>query len=452
MLSRRHFMAACPTVFLPLVHGKPTVAAGVGTDYVRATDYATLQAAVNAASATAHKHLYAPAGAYTTPQTSGEWAGIYADDLHLFGDGPNKTVLQFPDNLALSGTLSGIRIYGKRVRVEGLSIRGGATPGGAANMYGVSATFGAKDWHLSDIEVAGMYGNGTAGGACFDFYQPSTVDGGYHNGVAERLLAHDSPQACGFVVNSQGSVFRDIRVLNCGDTANRHGVYIQGGGNTFERGYAERSGGWNWHGYAAVPDRAASYNRYITCESVDPLTAHFIATSVNAGASNPDVLPGTPLNRGVVLEGFVFRRTANGPACSGVSINVPGVLSGCVFEDAIGCADAWMGGSGPFTVEDCLFRMTRQPPNPNVIGVVTANGVSVLGSRFVNWLVGPAIRPDGLTRISHNSIDMAGGTGVYMNGPNVTVRDNTFIVRGGTAIGYSGAPTTGADVADNRIV
>jgi hypothetical protein len=62
MLSRRHFMAACPTVFLPLVHGKPTVAAGVGADYVRATDYATLQAAINAASATAHKHLYAPAG------------------------------------------------------------------------------------------------------------------------------------------------------------------------------------------------------------------------------------------------------------------------------------------------------------------------------------------------------------------------------------------------------
>lgn len=422
-------------------------------DYIRATDYATLQDAANAAAATAHKRLYVPTGVYAPPtgQTSGEWVRIYADDVHLIGDGPHKTILQFPDNLALSGSLYGIRVYGKRARIEGLSISGGANPSGAANMYGVSVTFGAREWQLADIEVAQMYGAGVAGGACFDFYQPSDFDGGYHNGFAERLVAHDSAAACGFVINSQGSTFRGIRAVSCGDTSNRHGVYIQGGYNTFERGYAERSGGWNWHGYAAVPERAASYNRYIACESVDPLTAHFIATSINAGSNNPDVPPGTPLNRGVILDGFVFRRTANGPACSGVGINVPGMLNGCVFEDALGRADAWLGGNGPLNINNCLFRMTTMPPNGNVIGMVLANGAIASGNQFVNWLVGPAIRPDGLSRIEANMIDMAGGVGIYVNGPDVVARDNTIRRRGGTAIGYTGT-YPGVDVADNKIV
>lgn len=432
-LTRRQafgVIGAAPAVFLPLVHGGRTVAAGVGTDYTRATDYPTLQAAHDAAAQTPGKGLYIPAGVYADGVA--ETLAVAAD-VSIWGDGEEKTIIQLP--AGLTGQQYGIRLYGARARVAGLSVRGAQVASG--NQYGVSATFGADSWRMEDITVSAITGTAQAGGAAFDFYQPSATNGGRHDGTAARLTARDIPTGCGFVVNSQGNSLADCRAVACGATASQHGWYVQGGGNTFAACHAERASGYNWHGYAAVPERAASYNVYRGCTSVDPTFGHFIATSINAGASNPDVPAGVPLNRGVVLEGCTFRRTRAGPNCGqGVNLSVPAAVSDCTFEDTLGGAGAWLGGVAGGRVVGCQLRMTATPPNSNIYGIVVSGGALVQSSQWINWLVGTAIRADGLAGIYGNSMDLWGGIGLHVNGPDVQHGGNLMQIHGTAKASY----------------
>jgi hypothetical protein len=122
-------IATSASVFLPvLIGGGRSVAASVGVDYIRATDYATLQAAADAAGLIPSKRLYIPAGIYADQIASA------ADDWIYSGMGPEKTIIQLPD--APTSTVYGIRLLGKRQSVSGLSIKGGAL--GTANVYGIS--------------------------------------------------------------------------------------------------------------------------------------------------------------------------------------------------------------------------------------------------------------------------------------------------------------------------
>lgn len=432
-LSRRQALGAlgaAPAVFLPLTAGGHTTAAGAGADYVRATDYPTLQAAHDAAALTPARRLYIPAGTYADGVAE---SLAVAADMDIIGDGEEKTVLQMA--AGLTGQQYGIRLYGPRARVAGLSIRGAQVAGG--NQYGVSATFGADSWRLEDITVSGITGTAQAGGSGFDFYQPSATNGGWHTGTAARLTARDIPTGCGFVVNSQGNSFADCRALACGANSSQHGWYIQGGGNTFATCAAERSSGYNWHGYAAVPERAASYNVYRGCVSVDPTFGHFIATSIAAGASNPDVPSGTPLNRGVTIEGCTFRRTKTGPACGqGVNLSVPAALADCVFEDTLGGAGAWLSIGAGGRMIGTQLRMTATPPNSNIYGVVCAGGALVQSNQWINWLVGTAIRADGLAGIFGNSLDLYGGIGLHINGTDVRHSGNLMQLHGSAKATY----------------
>ena len=430
-------MPVVGSVFLPLVRGGRTTAAGVGSDYVRATDYPSLQAAADAAAQLPARRLYMPAGVYTDPHTSGDILAL-ASDMDVWGDGEEKTILNLPPNP--TGNIFGIRLYGPRARVAGLSVHGAQV--GAFNQYGVSATFGAEGWRLSDLTVSGVTGMAQAGGVAFDFYQPSTVNGGWHNGAAERLTARENGSACGMVVNSQGNTFRDCVFVANGATSYQHNVYVQGGGNAFDRCSAERASGYNWHNYAAVPDRLASHNVYHACTSVDPLGAHFIATSVAAGATNPDVPAGTPLNRGVMLDACTFRRTKNGPAGGGLGFSVPASIVGCTFEDVMGSAGAWIGASsGGARLLGNLFRMTATPPNVNIYGIVCAGGAIVAENQFINWLIGTAIRADGLALINDNVLDLFGGIGIHTNGADVRTRNNVCSLHGSAKATYGSVVT-----------
>lgn len=412
MIGRRTFLQSIPTVFLPLVAGGRSVAASVGVDYVRATDYASLQAAADVAAGIGSKKLYIPAGVYgDQPQTA-------TDDIKIFGDGPEKTTIQLPDAPAVA--TYGIRLLGKRQSVSGLSIKGGALGTGA--VYGISCTFGCSEWHLSDIRVSGLNGPGAAGASCFDFYQPSATNSGYSNGLGERLTAENSPNATGFIVNAQGNTFRDCVAVLCGNASQKHGFYVQGGANRFEACRAERNSGYNWHNYAAVPERQASYNVYQGCVSISPTFGHFVASSIN-GAD------GIPLNRGVSLLGCTFRGAGAG-CYNGVGGSVPLLISGCTFEDVLSGAGAWVGVGAGGRVQGCLFRQTTMPANQNCIGVVCAGGAVVSGNSVLNWLAGTAIRADGLSFIDGNSLDLYGGIGLYVNGADVQRGINPTQVHG----------------------
>ncbi len=414
MISRRTFLQSI-AVFLPMIAGR-SVAQGVGVDYVRANDYLTLQAAVDAAALIPSKRLYMPAGTYQPAQ-------LVPDDLDVFGDGPEKTQIQLPDAPVIA--TYGLRLFGKRQRVSGLSLRGGTQ--GTANVYGISATFGCSEWHLSDICVSGIAGTGTAGGSCFDFYQPSATDGGYSRGVAERLVAENSPNACGYIINAQGNSFRDCRATSCGNTPSRHAWYVQGGYNTFTACIAALSGGYNWHNYAAVPDRAASYNVYQACQSISPTFGHVVVSNINASASNPDVPAGTPLNRGVSFIGCTFR----GPAQQGVNLGVPADLADCALEDILSGAGAWVGTGAGGRIRGNSFRQTVLPANNNIVGVVCTSGAIVTDNQFSNWLAGTGIRADGLSLINNNSLDLYGSsTGLYINGPDARRGDNVYQLHG----------------------
>lgn len=412
MISRRAAIKSASTVFLPAMLGSTQ---SLAVDYIRATDYATLQLAADAAVGIGSRRLYIPAGTYTDQfQTA-------ADDIDIFGDGPEKTILQLPD--APVATVYGVRLLGKRQSVSGLSIKGGTL--GTGNVYGIACTFGCSEWHLSDIRVSGLNGPGNAGASCFDFYQPSATMGGYSNGLGERLSASDSPNATGYIINAQGNTFRDCKALSCGNTSQKHGFYVQGGYNRFEACVASLCSGYSFHNYAAVPERQASHNVYQDCHSISPTFGHFVASSINGS-------DGIPLNRGVSLIGCTFR----GGASNGVSASVPLVISGCTFEDVLSGAGAWLGIGAGGRVTDNLFRQTTMPPNTNVIGVVCAGGAIVSDNAFLNWLIGSAIRADGLSSIHDNSLDLFGGVGLYANGSDVRAHDNIYQVHGSAKATY----------------
>jgi hypothetical protein len=424
--------AAVPTLFLPNVQAAPAFAASLG-DAVRATDYPNLAAAVDAAKATAHRRVYLPAGDYTLRGTTGDILALNAPGLELIGDGKGKTRIVYA-NQVLTGNVRLLHITAPRVRVSGLTIEV-TNIGGAYNVDGVVVGARGTDARVSSVECKGGYGVGTAGGSLFNVYQPSDVEGGYSRAIFEDCEARDAPPTCGFVINAQGSTFRDCRVLRCGDNPKRHGFYIQGGENTFENCRVEQVGGFSFHQYAAVPERAASFNTYDRCVSIDPGFQHFIATTINAGAINPDIPTGMPLDRMVTLIGCTFRRTKNGPLMyGGVGLSVPAIVQGCTFEDVLGKPGAWLGGGAGLVVNSNIFRQTNPQATTNQIGIVVSPGALVTGNQFSNWQAGTAIRIDGPSRVQGNTIDLAAGIGVMVNGPNATLKDTTFFVRGGTPI------------------
>ncbi len=386
----------------------------VGVDYIRATDYASLQAAVDAAALIPSKRLYMPAGVYGT-------AALIADDLDVFGDGQEKTIIQMPDSP--SAAAYGIHMYGKRQSVEGLTVVGGSL--GTGNAYGISATFGCSEWHLSDITVRSIAGVGNAGGSCFDFYQPSATDGGYSRGLGERLIAKDSAAACGFIINAQGNTFRDCKATACGNTSQRHGWYIQGGENAFSTCLASLSGGYSFHNYAAVPEREASYNTFTGCSSLSPIFGHFVSSSINNSA-------GLPLNRGVSLSNCLFR----GGAANGLVLGTPALVSGCTFEDVLSGAGAWIGAGAGARVTGNKFGQTSMPVNQNIVGVVASAGALVSGNQVMNWLAGTVIRADGLSMITGNSLDLYGGIGLYVNGADAHYANNLIQCHGSARAYY----------------
>lgn len=427
MINRR---TAIKSFFLPFAFGLPTVQASTGGDYIRATDYADLATALAAAKA-GGRRLYVPAGDYAISPMS-----LDVDGLTIWGDGIGRTrlisdgaVVSTPTALLRAFQCSALSLSDFSVIVQNAS--------GAGSLTSVAIDYNALGAQIERVECVGGYGASGAGGAGFTIYQNSAFGGGYSYATLTDCTARDIPQGCGAIVNSQGNNVVRFAALRCGSTSQQHGLYVQGGENTFTACRSERSGGYNYHNYAAVPDRAASFNVYHDCASIDPTFGHAIVTSIAAGASNPDVPSGTPLNRAATFVGCTFRRTKTGPTCGqGVNASAPTLIDGCTFEDALGAAGAWLGVGAGARVVNSLFRMNATPPNLNIAGIVAAGGAIVANNQFLNWLAGSAIRADGLSVITGNALDLYGGIGLTVNGTDVQARGNVFQVHGSAKATY----------------
>jgi Pectate lyase superfamily protein/Periplasmic copper-binding protein (NosD) len=264
---------------------------------------------------------------------------------------------------------------------------------------------------------------------------------GHQYAVVENCIARDSLKATGFIVNSSGNTFRNCKVMRVGFDARQHGFYIQGGQNVFDSNYVESVAGYSLHGHKQVPGIDGSGDVYVNNTSLNPGTQHMIVNSLDNDGTNPELPPGTPLTRDVTIIGNRFLRSANGPPCSGVQLEVPAILTNNTFEDAVGGQWAPMLSILSSTVVEGNTFSAVNTQSLSQFGVSGAeNGINniIRGNQFLNFggdsLV---VRLQGSGQIIDNAISVKGGTAILLQGPGVEIARNDVRIAGGTCLNLS---------------
>lgn len=144
-------------------------------DNTGAVDATTpLQNALASVIASGKKCLYIPAGTYKISGTTGTLFDLTsaANGLCVYGDGAGVTVLQYASSVTLTGTTNVFRLGGIQQSIRGLSILNGAGMTGAFDWFAIAINNGAYNASVLSVEIAGIYGSGTAGGGGITTYQP----------------------------------------------------------------------------------------------------------------------------------------------------------------------------------------------------------------------------------------------------------------------------------------
>jgi hypothetical protein len=177
--------------------------------------------------------------------------------------------------------------------------------------------------------------------------------------LIEDCYVHDCENATAFGSAGSYMTFRRCVARNGGYKSTEHAFYIQGGSSLFEDCFAEAWYGYHFHNHSQVPRVEGSANRYIGCHSLNPGTMHLYNSALtNSGGSpdNPEVPTGALLNRGIIVDGCVFRGT-NGLTKEAISLNTDqAIVSNCLFEDAWG-----------------VSINTATPSAEHITGIITGN-------------------------------------------------------------------------------
>lgn len=448
MIDRRDFTKlAAGAAFLPLMLGGTAQAQGA-TGVTNVLDYgalgdgvaddtAAIQAALVACRASAQRVLYLPAGTYKVAPTGGDLFALNVQGLTVAGDGIGRTILRDADGIALTNHVRRIAISAPNVTVRDLTIQGSASMSGTYDTGGVDVVTGGLYFRIERVEVVGIYGYGSAGGAGFDCYQDAAVGGGWQWGVMEDCTARDMPGCTGFGVASNGNSFVRCRAIRCGDRSTRHAFYTQGGNNRYEQCYAEQASGFSYHAHKQAQVLDGSGDIYDGCTSINPGLKHMIIDSYGT----------PPLTRYVTIRACLFKGSAEG-----LDTRVPALIEGNTFEDVRKQGQraivAGLGSQGSIIRGNYLR-------NSYGIGLYSASTASdnsfetTYGGVCIS-LAAPGAAANG------NRMVAAGVTGLSASGVGVEASNTSYyrniitVTAPGACIGYNNG-VTGTKSGDNEL-
>ncbi len=389
-----------------------------------ADDLPAFQAALAAAQSTRATGVYAPAGTYRFANTTGgRPLEMTAAGKAIVGDGPALTTIKLDDNLALTSHMRLIYISGARCAVRGLSIQFGNGTAGIFDQSAVEITTGALRWHVSDLDISGVWGAGSAGGSGVGCYQDATVGGGQQFGLCERVVVHDSPRCSAFGINSNNNTIRECQAVRIGSTTQQHGYYCVGGFNLYQQCYAELCSGMSFHAHKQNSTADGSGDIYDGCVSVSPGLKHMV---VNPLTSNP------ALTRYVTIRNCTFR----GPA-EGVEVKCQALIEGNTFEGVVKPSQSAIvinvGAQGSIVRGNMLLNSAPITLN----AAATAEGNNLMGSGILLTAPGAVARGNRITIAG-----IAGALGILANAANVRVTENDITITApGTCIKATSAAT-----------
>jgi hypothetical protein len=289
---------------------------------------------------------------------------------------------------------------------------------------------------------------------------------GYH--TIRECIVRDGYYSTGIGMACSANRLINNRIVNVGSSHKQHGFYDQGGSNHYEGNYCEGIGGWSYHLHKSTPNAEASGCRLIGNTSVDPGHGHlyvdwgFGPTAIYPYTNyqaNPQVPLGASLDRYVQAIGNLFRRTNQNAAPGGqVSINVPAIYQGNVFEDGTGFAGQnwlYVGGNGSKVVGN-TFRMLNTLPaqvatNSTIVKMDGAGCICETNSFEQIVGGGTLVRTSGWgNAVRNNAVILASsysGTAFVVGGENNDITGNR--IAGGGACNVFGAPAPGFSIHDN---
>lgn len=292
-----------------------------------------LQAAVAKAAATDARCLVLSPGAYglAAPTQAGPILTLAADGLTISGHG---AVLQWADDIVYpAGWTDLFHVTAAAVRIHDLTIQGGVAPSGPGNWTAVECTLGCVGGQFTDLDISGVYGANTAGGAGIDVYTPWD-QGGYSGALVENNYIHDSAHSTAITLDSWGSTVRSNKIVRVGSRVTEQGVYLQGGRNVVEGNWVEAVGGYSFHGHKQTPHADATGDVLRDNVSINPGAGHVVFDTYPNDV-NPAFPPGTPLDQGDLITGNSFLGTLTATNTIGVWANgVPVRVVNNLFRDA----------------------------------------------------------------------------------------------------------------------
>lgn len=347
------------------------------------TGCATAGADLAVSLASAGACLEIPAGVYTLAG-QGVLLSSSTDNLTIHGAGMGQTIIR-TEGVTLTQDLIALRLLGRNQRVSDLTIDLGASHSGPWGTFGISVYDVAERTSIERVEVTGGYSSDGARGAGVATYRPWTVNGGAQYVTMRDLYIHDTPMS-GAVVNSSHNILASSRFIRTGRNDKAHGIYAQGGYNTYADNYVEGAGGFSFHGWKKVPNLDASGDIWRGNTSIDPGMQHMIVSGMPGN-------DGKPLTRTATITGNVFRNTAQRQT-TGLLVDVPSVITDNTFEDVVksGAAVIQANGYTPSIIRGNVIRALN-PPATNGTGINPGASYvegNIIDTRGLNAAIGQA--------------------------------------------------------------
>ena len=269
---------------------------------------------------------------------------------------------------------------------------------------------------------------------------------GYQWITAENIYCHDSYSFTCINPESNGNVWRDVKIFGTGSNSTQHGFYVQAGDNLIDHALVQDVSGWcfQFYGESANWDQSGSVLENSQC--IDPGAGHVVwASSYNNGGVSA-VASGAPLSRYLTLQGNNFKNSYNVTSTSGWGISNPILVTGNTFDNASG----FNSSSVTTFIGNHIYTG----------GVGTGAGSTITGNTFVNPSGTNAMfAPHANSIFSKNQITGVGNAGIVLYSGS-TYSDNQitlnsgdtklltssgtgWVFDGNTITGYSGCGSIG---------
>ncbi len=420
-------------------------------------DTEAIAAALAAARKSSHARLYLPAGTYLLSGSRGVRFPVSRDGMEIFGDGIGKTVLRYADNVTLRADVKVFSLQGRNQSLHDLSFVNGANMrdgGGGAGLVVIAVESGAFDPHLFDLDIAGVFGGGNAGGAGITLYQrasqaesvttlgqdidagkrtvaPASMEGIYAGrllrigGAAPEFVAVAEVTATTCTANfandhrandavevpSLGNQYAIVERVCVHDAGQATGFVVNSCKNIFRdclvRNVGRRStqhgfyiqGGYNsFHACQAEGVGGFSYHNHIAVTALDASGNRYLGClSVNPGAQH-------------LVADSVPSDGANPDVPRGQPMNRYTEVIGCIFRRTAGAKSPSTGvgvaiGTGGALLSNCVFE--------DAAGVVYL-ALSSNADAFNQSVVGNVFRP--LNDSGSSAIGIVAGNNAVVSG------------------------------------